>query len=123
MAPSDSNEICDWGPVFEQHQRWLYRIALRKIVNHHRASGRRRKLLQSAFELEASVRAEDSMTPFSWLLKTEAQTSVQQGLEKLQRIVDGELSHSRRAEQLKSLEPHSLQWRELALLLLEPLVL
>lgn len=37
----------------------------------------------------------------------------------LQRIVDGELNHGRRAELLRSLEPHSSQWRELALLLLE----
>ncbi|MFM8260920.1 MAG: RNA polymerase sigma factor [Pirellula sp.] len=27
---------------------WLYRITLRKIVNHHRATGRRRRLMESA---------------------------------------------------------------------------
>lgn len=37
----------------------------------------------------------------------------------LQRIVDGELSHGARAELLRSLGPDSLQWKELALLLLE----
>ena len=37
----------------------------------------------------------------------------------LQRIVDGELSHELRAELLRSLGPDSLQWQELALLLLE----
>ena len=37
----------------------------------------------------------------------------------LQRIVDGELSHELRSELLRSLEPDSLQWQELALLLLE----
>lgn len=37
----------------------------------------------------------------------------------LQRIVDGELSHELRSELLRSLEPDSLQWQELALMLLE----
>jgi len=62
---------------------WLYRIALRKIVNHHRASGRRRKLLLSASQQDASGRAEDSMSPCSWVLMTETQASVRKGLEKL----------------------------------------
>ena len=62
---------------------WLYRIALRKIVNHHRASGRRRKLLHSASQQDASGRAEDSMSPCSWVLMTETQDSVRKGLEKL----------------------------------------
>ena len=62
---------------------WLYRITLRKIVNHHRASGRRRKLLHSACELAASARAEDSTSPCSWVLMTETQASVRKGLEKL----------------------------------------
>lgn len=65
--PVDSDKIAPW----------LYRITLRKIVNHHRASGRARRVLESV------ANKPDSQEPGAWLVQKEMQTSIQEGLSKL----------------------------------------
>lgn len=65
--PVDSDKIAPW----------LYRITLRKIVNHHRASGRARRVLESV------ANKPDSQEPGAWLVQKEIQTSIQEGLSKL----------------------------------------
>jgi RNA polymerase sigma factor (sigma-70 family) len=63
---------------------WLYRIALRKVINHHRATGRRKRLLDGAI---ASGRAKEhsaELGPGEWLMKTESVASVASILKTLQ---------------------------------------
>ena len=62
---------------------WLYRITLRKIVNHHRATGRRKRLLESLANQSNPIPPQDHLQPDSWLLRVEAQASIQQGLARL----------------------------------------
>jgi RNA polymerase sigma-70 factor (ECF subfamily) len=62
---------------------WLYRITLRKIVNHHRTTGRRKRLIESVANHTHPQPQSDSQEPGSWLLQKENQNSVQQGLAKL----------------------------------------
>ncbi|MFN5186320.1 MAG: RNA polymerase sigma factor [Planctomycetota bacterium] len=62
---------------------WLYRITLRKIVTHHRNTGRRRRLLESVAK---NIPAQDPSTcgePGAWLLQKETSKSIQEGLSKL----------------------------------------
>jgi RNA polymerase sigma-70 factor (ECF subfamily) len=62
---------------------WLYRIALRKVINHHRVTGRRRKLIEGVIakgpgpdELVAPAAGE-------WLLKEENDKAVQRAMSQL----------------------------------------
>jgi RNA polymerase sigma-70 factor (ECF subfamily) len=62
---------------------WLYRIALRKVINHHRAVGRRRRLIDGAI---AAGRARDQSAepgPGEWLIKSESLTNVADKLKSL----------------------------------------
>lgn len=62
---------------------WLYRIALRKVINHHRATGRRRRLLDGAI---ASGRVKEHSSepgPGDWLLKSENLANVAKVLQDL----------------------------------------
>lgn len=63
---------------------WLYRIALRKVINHHRVTGRRRRLLEGAI---AAGRAEEESrenAPGEWMMRQETIGSVEDGLSKLE---------------------------------------
>ena len=63
---------------------WLYRITLRKIVNHHRSNGRRKRLIENFLEKSNSPqRKEAAAEPGEWLLQREIQASVHEGLSKL----------------------------------------
>jgi RNA polymerase sigma factor (sigma-70 family) len=72
--PTDPNKVAPW----------LYRIALRKVINHHRSTGRRRRLLNGA--INAGKAAEHSMepSPGEWLLQTERRKKVGEALETLE---------------------------------------
>ena len=62
---------------------WLYRVALRKVINHHRSTGRRRKLVDGAI---ASGLAKDGSTelgPGEWLLKSEKLQSVAEAMNQI----------------------------------------
>lgn len=62
---------------------WLYRITLRKIVNHHRATGRRRRLLDSIAS-NTPPRSQSALNePGSWLLQKETHRSIHDGLARL----------------------------------------
>lgn len=63
---------------------WLYRITLRKIVNHHRATGRRRRLMESAAKNHQVDDSSIGNEPGAWLLQKETVTSIQESLAKLQ---------------------------------------
>lgn len=63
---------------------WLYRVALRQVVNHHRATGRRRKLYDGvARSGEVSPAARD-VEPGEWLMKQEASRSLSEGLHRVE---------------------------------------
>lgn len=71
--PSDPEKIAPW----------LYRIALRKVINHHRAKGRGKQLVQGVIE-KGEVRSSDrEPAPGAWLLDQEDQASLASGLAKL----------------------------------------
>jgi len=71
--PSDPEKIAPW----------LYRIALRKVINHHRAQGRGKQLVRGVIE-KGEVRSNDrEPAPGAWLLGQEDQASLASGLAKL----------------------------------------
>ena len=51
---------------------WLYRVAVRFSINHHRQSGRRRRLLHNAAE-RANGQLADSGDPRDWVLHQEVE--------------------------------------------------
>jgi RNA polymerase sigma-70 factor (ECF subfamily) len=62
---------------------WLYRIALRKVINHHRATGRRRRLVQGAIDAGKAVDQSPDPAPGEWLMRSEQNSQVSQVLEQL----------------------------------------
>jgi len=71
--PSDPEKIAPW----------LYKIALRKVINHHRSKGRGKQLLENVLA-KGEVRSCDrEPPPGTWLLESETNASLAQGLEKL----------------------------------------
>jgi len=63
---------------------WLYRVALRKVINHHRSTGRQRRLLEGAIRAGRGDETARDPEPGAWLLKTEVCSSVAEGLAKLE---------------------------------------
>ncbi|MEQ1828844.1 MAG: RNA polymerase sigma factor [Pirellula sp.] len=55
---------------------WLYRIALRKVINHHRATGRRRRLLDGAIASGRIREHSAEPAPGEWLMKAESLSNV-----------------------------------------------
>jgi RNA polymerase sigma factor (sigma-70 family) len=55
---------------------WLYRIALRKVINHHRATGRRRRLLDGAIASGRARAHTVEIGPGEWLMKEECLANV-----------------------------------------------
>jgi RNA polymerase sigma-70 factor (ECF subfamily) len=61
----------------------LYRVALRQVINHHRASGRRRRL-HDGFAQTGQVRSfAREPDPGEWLMRQEADTSLAEGLKRV----------------------------------------
>lgn len=63
---------------------WLYRIALRKVINHHRVAGRRKRLLEGAIAAGRVEEYSRECAPGEWMLKDEASSSVADGLTRLE---------------------------------------
>lgn len=63
---------------------WLYRIALRKVINHHRSTGRRKKLVNNAIAAGRALEHSTEPNPGEWLLKAERQKNVAEVLEQLE---------------------------------------
>ncbi|MEI8211535.1 MAG: sigma-70 family RNA polymerase sigma factor [Planctomycetota bacterium] len=62
---------------------WLYRIALRKVINHHRVTGRRRRLLEGAIAAGRADEFSRESAPGEWMLRDETSASVADGLSQL----------------------------------------
>lgn len=59
---------------------WLYRVALRKVINHHRANGRRKRLMEGAIRAGHGSEESRDLEPATWLMKLEDDCSVAEGL-------------------------------------------
>ena len=62
---------------------WLYRIALRKVINHHRSTGRRKRLMERAVALGQLQSDCVECPPGEWLLKSESSNGVNSAMERL----------------------------------------
>jgi RNA polymerase sigma factor (sigma-70 family) len=62
---------------------WLYRIALRKVINHHRSTGRRRKLIDSAIATGRAVDQVNEPGPGEWLMQVESRQKVSEMMDRL----------------------------------------
>lgn len=62
---------------------WLYRIALRKVINHHRSTGRRKRLMERAVALGQLQSDCVDSNPGEWLLKSEVSVGVSSAMERL----------------------------------------
>ena len=62
---------------------WLYRIALRKVINHHRSTGRRRKLIDSAIATGRAVDQANDLGPGEWLMHVESRQRVSEMMDRL----------------------------------------
>lgn len=63
---------------------WLYRIALRKVINHHRSTGRRRRLMDRAVAGGHVSEEALSDAPGEWLMKSERNESLARALNSLE---------------------------------------
>ncbi len=55
---------------------WLYRIALRKVINHHRSTGRRRKLIDGVIATGRAAEKALGPSPGEWLMRAETNQTV-----------------------------------------------
>lgn len=62
---------------------WLYRIALRKVINHHRVTGRRRRLIEGVVAKGPSPADLVAPAPGEWLMKEENDKAVQRAMSQL----------------------------------------
>ncbi len=62
---------------------WLYRIAVRKVINHQRHVGRRKKLLEGFVEERGETAGLEKTAPGEWLLKNEQANQVARAMEHL----------------------------------------
>ncbi|MDZ4847668.1 MAG: sigma-70 family RNA polymerase sigma factor [Pirellulaceae bacterium] len=62
---------------------WLYRIAVRKVINYHRHVGRRRKLIEGFIEERGDAAGLEKTAPGTWLLKKEQAQYVLKAMELL----------------------------------------
>lgn len=62
---------------------WLYRIALRKVINHHRASGRRKRLMAGALEAGLGDEISKSPGPGEWLIQMEDESAIASAMQKI----------------------------------------
>jgi RNA polymerase sigma-70 factor (ECF subfamily) len=59
---------------------FLYRIAVRKVVNHHRVHGRQKRLLENYTRQRPSDSEFDTRVPGSWLFEQEQSGAIQNAL-------------------------------------------
>lgn len=62
---------------------WLYRIALRKVINHRRYQGRQRRLLEGFGKFHEARQSEVDATPGGWLLSHESLQGVRTALQRI----------------------------------------
>ena len=62
---------------------WLYRVALRQVINHHRATGRNRRLLESAVAAGHGAEASRDLEPGEQLVRQEESKSLAEGLQRV----------------------------------------
>jgi RNA polymerase sigma-70 factor (ECF subfamily) len=62
---------------------WLYRIAVRKVINHRRHLGRRRKLLDGFVRERGETAGLETSSPGEWLLRKELDGRVSAAMRKL----------------------------------------
>ncbi|MCU0719946.1 MAG: RNA polymerase sigma factor [Pirellula sp.] len=62
---------------------WLYRIALRKVINHHRVTGRRRRLIEGVVAKGPGPEELVAPAPGEWLMKEENDKAVQRAMSQL----------------------------------------
>lgn len=60
---------------------WLYRIAVRKVINYQRHVGRRRKLLDGFVEERGEAAGLEKTGPGEWLLKKEEANQITKAME------------------------------------------
>ena len=63
---------------------WLYRIALRKVINHHRSTGRRRKLIDGAIAAGRATELAREPAPGEWLMQMESRNNVSKVMKQLE---------------------------------------
>jgi RNA polymerase sigma factor (sigma-70 family) len=63
---------------------WLYRVALRQVVNHHRATGRRRRLHDGVAQSGQIRNTARDPEPGEWLMQQEATMSLSEGLSRVE---------------------------------------
>ncbi len=66
--------------VVDEVPPWLYRIAVRKVINYQRQMGRRRRLLDGYTHQQPATENAKDPTPGEWLLKQEQADEVQSAL-------------------------------------------
>ena len=62
---------------------WLYRIALRKVINHHRTMGRRRRLVEGAISAGKASEHSTELAPGEWLLQKEKKLTVSEVMQRI----------------------------------------
>ena len=62
---------------------WLYGIALRKVINHHRINGRRKRLIENAVSAGSIPDEAAVPEPGAWLIQQESQTATTEAMMKL----------------------------------------
>jgi RNA polymerase sigma factor (sigma-70 family) len=62
---------------------WLYRVALRQVVNYHRATGRRRRLHDGVAQTGGGSQAAREPEPGEWLMQQEACNAMSKGLSRV----------------------------------------
>jgi RNA polymerase sigma factor (sigma-70 family) len=63
---------------------WLYRVALRQVVNHHRATGRHRRLHNGVAQSGQIRNTARDPEPGEWLMQQEATMSLSEGLSRVE---------------------------------------
>ena len=62
---------------------WLYRVALRKVINHHRSTGRRRKLIDGVISAGLAAENAGELAPGEWLMREEKLQSVAEAMKQI----------------------------------------
>jgi RNA polymerase sigma factor (sigma-70 family) len=63
---------------------WLYRIALRKVINHHRSVGRRRRLIDGAIASGLAREKTSEAEPGEWLMRKESNKNISDMIQRLE---------------------------------------
>jgi len=62
---------------------WLYRVALRQVINHHRANGRRRRLVQGAIAAGQGMETSRDLEPGEQLMRLEESKSLSEAMQQM----------------------------------------